>query len=118
MKCESLRSLVVCRGFLHDPVVKALMAVQEDERQGDSFSRRAGAAVLLEAAERLGLRGNVLRQYFFYLFWGGTDGCCRCDGTSRPDRHGDDEGPDFRYGVDLSLFTAKGVGLFRCGLPG
>ena len=68
MKCESLRSLVVCRGFLHDPVVKALMAVQEDERQGDSFSRRAGAAVLLEAAERLGLRGNVLRQYFFYLF--------------------------------------------------
>lgn len=37
MKYESLRSLVVCRGFLHDPVVKALMAVQEDERQGDSF---------------------------------------------------------------------------------
>jgi len=68
MKCESLRGLVVCRDFLKDPVIKALMDVQEDTDQGASFSRRAGAAALLEAAERLGLQGNVLRQYFLYLF--------------------------------------------------
>ena len=68
MKCESLRGLVVCRDFLKDPVIKALMDVQEDTDQEASFSRRAGAAALLEAAERLGLQGNVLRQYFLYLF--------------------------------------------------
>ena len=68
MKCESLRGLVVCRDFLEDPVIKALMDVQEDTDQGASFSRRAGASALLEAAERLGLQGNVLRQYFLYLF--------------------------------------------------
>ena len=66
MKCESLQGLVVCRGLLHDPVIKALMAVQEE---GDSsLSKRAGAATLLEQAERLGLRGNVLQKYFLYLF--------------------------------------------------
>ena len=68
MKCESLRGLVVCRGFLHDPVIQAIMAVQDEGDEAPSFSRQAGASILLEAAERLGLRGNVLRQYFFYLF--------------------------------------------------
>lgn len=68
MKCESLRGLVVCRGFLHDPVIQSLLAVQEEGDKGPSFSRRAGAAALLEGAERLGLTGNVLRQYFLYLF--------------------------------------------------
>lgn len=67
MKCESLQHLVVCRDFLKDPVIKALMAVQENGSH-DLALKRSGAAALLEQAERLGLRGNVLRKYFLYLF--------------------------------------------------
>lgn len=68
MECESLQSLVVCRGFLNDPVIKALSAVQEAEPGEALFLQRAGAATLLEQAERLGLQGNVLRKYFLHLF--------------------------------------------------
>lgn len=65
MENKSLRGLVVCRNFLQDPVIKALLAVQE---QGDNpFGKHEAAAVLLELAEQLGLSGNILRQYFLYL---------------------------------------------------
>lgn len=65
MENKSLRGLVVCRNFLQDPVIKALLAVQE---QGDNpFGKHEAAAVLLERAEQLGLSGNILRQYFLYL---------------------------------------------------
>ena len=62
MENKSLRGLVVCRNFLNDSVIKALLAVQE---QGDNpFGKHEAAAVLLERAEQLGLSGNILRQYF------------------------------------------------------
>ena len=65
MENKSLRGLVVCRNFLQDSVIKALLAVQE---QGDNpFGKHEAAAVLLERAEQLGLSGNILRQYFLYL---------------------------------------------------
>lgn len=60
MENKSLRGLVVCRNFLNDSVIKALLAVQE---QGDNpFGKHEAAAVLLERAEQLGLSGNILRS--------------------------------------------------------
>ena len=70
MENKSLRGLVVCRNFLNDSVIKALLAVQE---QGDNpFGKHEAAAVLLERAEQLGLSGNILRQYFLYLLGEGN----------------------------------------------
>lgn len=64
MTTNSLRGLVVCRHFLQDPVIQALLAVQE---QDDAYSQEKAAALLLERSEELGLGGNLLRQYFLYL---------------------------------------------------
>lgn len=64
MATKSLRGLVVCRHFLEDPVIQALLAIQEKENE---YGKEEAAALLLARAEELGLGGNLLRQYFLYL---------------------------------------------------
>ncbi len=65
MNYPDLRGLLVCREFLTDPIVSA---VSEYLRSSDNIAkRRAAASALLNGAERLGLAGNVWRQYLLYV---------------------------------------------------
>ena len=68
MNYPDLRGLLVCREFLSDPV---MVVMGEYLMSSDNVNKRnAAAAALLAAAERLGLSGNIWRQYLLYLL------CC------------------------------------------
>ncbi len=66
-----LRSLIVCRSFLDDSVIKAVLAVLEDPQNPSLQS--LFAAELLQKAELLGLRGNILSLYILYLLGEGNN---------------------------------------------
>ncbi len=66
----NLRGLVVCRPFLQDPVIQALVEAEEQPEQ--PFVRQEAASLLLAAAEKIGLHGNILCQYFLYLLTEGN----------------------------------------------
>ena len=71
MNYPDLRGLLVCREFLSDPV---LLIMGEYLLSSDNVNKRnAAAAALLAAAERLGLSGNVWRQYLLYLLCRGNN---------------------------------------------
>ncbi len=71
MNYPDLRGLLVCREFLSDPV---LLIMGEYVLSSDNVNKRnAAAAALLAAAERLGLSGNVWRQYLLYLLCRGNN---------------------------------------------
>lgn len=65
MNYPDLRGLLVCREFLTDAVVSV---VCEYLRSSDNIAKRSAAAsALLNAAEQIGLTGNVWRQYLIYV---------------------------------------------------
>lgn len=71
MKNKSLQGLVVCRRFLQDAVVASLVGAEERPEQ--PFARHEAAARLTAAAEKIGLHGNILGQYFLYLLAEGNN---------------------------------------------
>lgn len=61
----SLQGLIVCRHFLEDPVLGAIAALETG--QPASGAKQHIAATLIERAEKLGLKGNLLSSYILYL---------------------------------------------------
>lgn len=71
MNYPDLRGLLVCREFLSDPV---MLVMGDYLRSSDNVNKRsAAAAALLAAAERLGLSGNIWRQYLLYILCRGDN---------------------------------------------
>jgi hypothetical protein len=56
----NVRGLIVCRDFLSDPLLQAVMNFVSDPSDEAAAGQAAGQ--MLEKAETLGLAGNVLRQ--------------------------------------------------------
>ena len=69
MTYPSLHTLVVCRSFLDDPVVQAILACMEED---DASLQADAAALLIDKAEILGLSGNILRRYLLHLLCEGN----------------------------------------------
>ena len=65
MKYPDLRSLIICRSFLDDSAIAALLDLLD---HGDDPCRQSlFASRLVERAETLGLQGNLLVNYILYL---------------------------------------------------
>ncbi|KMO85400.1 ATPase [Megasphaera cerevisiae DSM 20462] len=67
----NVRGLIVCRDFLSDPLLQAVMNFVSDPSDEAAAGQAAGQ--MLEKAETLGLSGNVLRQYLLYLLGEGNN---------------------------------------------
>lgn len=71
MNYPDLRTLLVCREFLSDPV---MMTIGEYLRSYDNMAKRSAAmSALLTAAEELGLSGNIWSQYLLYVLCRGDN---------------------------------------------
>jgi predicted AAA+ superfamily ATPase len=71
MDYPNLQALIVCRDFLKDPVVSAIIALLGERESSVKQSHLAGA--LIEKAEQLGLQGNVFSTYLLYLLGEGKN---------------------------------------------